>query len=117
MAANYQQGDLVELIDPTKTPTGTLRHPILIVSSNRSNGYEYFYTGVMMTSSDQKDSYSFHCTDEMFENPLRLKNCKLRLYITASFKESEISKKINKMKTQDFKQVLKQLNDLVFSIV
>ncbi len=117
MAARYQQGDLVELIDPTKTPTGTLRHPILIVSSNTSNGYESFYTGVMMTASVQNDRYSFLCTDEMFENPLRKDHCKLRLYITTGFRESDIKSKINKMKPHDLRQVLKQLNELVFSNV
>lgn len=111
----YKQGDLVYLFDPIKIPKGEpLEHPVLIISSNTSNSYENFYTGVMMSSTNYKDRYSFDCTNEMFESPIKL-GSQIRLYITASFKETEIKNFTNRIKPIHLKALLIQIKELIFS--
>lgn len=90
----FNQRDLVTLNDPIKLPDGNeLPHPVLIISSNSSNGYEKHYTGVMMSATKHKDRFSFTCDNLMFESSLEKGNCQLRLYIIIGFNESDIAKK------------------------
>ena len=117
MNPSYKQGDLVYLADPVKLPKGEpLGHPVLIVSSNSANSYEKFYTGLMMSSTIHTDRFSFKCSDLMFENPLRKPNSQIRLYITVSFKESEVVRFSNRMKPIFLKQVLEQFKDLILVV-
>lgn len=116
MATNYPQGDVVFLKKAIILPNGKeLPHPILIVSSNRANEYEDFYTGIMMTSSSITDAFSFKLDDTMFEGKLDKSDCQLRLYIIISFRGCDISTFKNRMNPIFIKLVLKQLNSLVFS--
>ncbi len=112
----YKQGDLVYLFDPIKIPKGEpLPHPVLIISSDKSNSHEKFYTGLMMSSTTHKDRYSFDCTNEMFESPLK-SGSQIRIYITVSFKETEIKNFANRIKRVHLKILLNQVKDLLFSI-
>lgn len=112
----YKQGELVNLIDPIVLPDGkTLPHPVLIVSNNVANSYESYYTGVMMTSTNYKDKFSFEVDDSMFQNPLRKSGSHLRLYLLISFRESSIAgTPINQIKPAHLKHVLHQIRELVF---
>ena len=117
MIATYRQGDLLMLFDPIKIPKGSpLAHPILIISSNRSNNYEDFYTGVMMSSTSHTDRFTFSCEDGMFDSPLVKKNCQLRMYILLSFKAIEVKGLLNRIKPIHLTAVLRQIKELVFSI-
>lgn len=82
----YTQRDLVWLHDPIPLPDGTtLPHPVLIISCSTANSFEKSYTGVMMSATAHRDKFSFPCTDDMFEGPLKA-NSQLRLYIIIGFK-------------------------------
>jgi hypothetical protein len=83
MSANYSQRDVVNV--EAKLPDGKLAvHPFVIISCRTANK-EDFYTGVMMTSNQHTDMFTFPLFDEMFEGKLEKTNCQIRLYILASF--------------------------------
>ena len=113
---NYSQGDVVYLNDPSLLPDLTeLTHPFVIISSDVSNRNEKWYTGLMMTSSAQKDKFTFPCDNIMFESPLKKDNCQIRIYLTTSFPESYISKLYTKMKKQFLKNLIEDFKDLVLN--
>jgi hypothetical protein len=117
MPTQFNQRTLVTLKDPIKLPDGQeLPHPVLIISSNSSNGYENHYTGVMMSATKHKDRFSFPCDNSMFESPLEKDNCQLRLYIIIGFNESDIAKFKNRMKPVHFTGLIEQVKNLVFCI-
>lgn len=108
----YTQRDVV--IVEMELPDGKVeKHPYLIISSNRANSIESYYTAVMMTSSSHKDVFSFHLSNEMFESPLQKQNCQFRLYIIVSFRESRVGRFFNKMNKQDFARVLKEIKEYI----
>lgn len=114
---NYSQGDLVFLKQPNTLPDGqVLKHPILIVSHNTANIAEDFYTGVMMTSSNHKDKFSFQVDNTMFESPIEKEGCQLRLYIIFSFREADIHRLVSRIKKPHLKNLLIQIKETVFVI-
>ena len=66
-----------------------------------------------MTHADQ---FSFKVEDQMFESPLRKKNCQLRLYILVSFHESEILELTTRMNNVHFKNVIQQIKEYVLVV-
>ncbi len=103
------------LKDPVKMPDGQdLPHPVLIISSNRSNRYEHRYTGVMMSATQVKDKFSFICRDEMFESRLQKTNCQFRTYIILGFNETQISRFLNRMKTIHFEALIDEIKENIF---
>jgi hypothetical protein len=113
---NYKQGDIVWLKTESTLPDGkVLKHPFLIISSDRSNSYESFYTGVMLTSSLKKDSFTFECTEAMFEAAIKKEFQQIRMYITASFRDVDIEKLMNRLDSTFIEPILTQINSLVFS--
>lgn len=113
----YIQRDLVYLKNPIKMPTGEdLPHPVLIISSNRANSYENYYTGVMMSATEHVDRFSFPLSDDMFESPLDKSNCCIRTYITLGFREADIKNFKNRMKMPHFKILLEQIKTSIFAV-
>ncbi len=113
----YKQGDLVWLIDPQTMPDGQkLPHPVLIISSNRANGYESYFTGVTMSATAHRDKFTFDCDNSMFEGTLAKDQCQIRLYITISFREADIKSLANRIKTVYLKAILDQMKEHVFCI-
>lgn len=112
----YKQGDIVWLKNPYPVPDGTLlHHPVLIISSDTANGYEKYYTGVMMTTSIHTDKYTFKCHSQYFEGYMKEEHCQIRLYIILSFREDDVKSKMNKLKPAILIEVLKQIRDYVFT--
>jgi hypothetical protein len=116
MSSNkYKQGDLVWLKIENVLPDGkVLKHPYLIISSDMSNSYECFYTGVMLTSNPKKDRFTFECKSEMFEASLNKEFQQLRMYITASFREADISELMNRINSTFIDPILDQIKKSVF---
>jgi len=111
----YSQRDLIYLKEDILLPDGKdLPHPVLIISSNRSNRYENRYTGVMMSATSSKDKFSFQCANEMFESPLPKAGCQFRTYIVLGFNESQIAKFLNRMKAIHFEMLLEEIKETVF---
>lgn len=98
-------------------PTGEdLDHPVLIISSNRANGYENYYTGVMMSATEYKDRFSFPLSNEMFESPLEKPNSCIRGYIIVGFREVDVRSLKNRMIPIHFKILLDQIKASIFCI-
>jgi hypothetical protein len=113
----YKQGDLVWLEHNPPLPDGKdLDHPVLIISNRSSNAMENFYTGVLCTTREQTDLYSFKLTKDMFEGHFKKENCQARMYIFASFRGNQIRKLENNMKKTSFSQLLRQIKDYVLSV-
>lgn len=112
----YKQGDLVTLKIPQTLPDGSvLRHPVLIINSSRL-GYETYYTGVMMTSSAEKDRYSFLCDNDMFTTPLEKNGCQLRLYLIFGFREEDTANLKSQMKKVYYTTVINQIKEYILNI-
>ncbi|NNV57373.1 type II toxin-antitoxin system PemK/MazF family toxin [Limnovirga soli] len=110
----YNQRDVVYLTDPVSSPKGQkITHPVLIISKNKSSGYENHYTGVMLSSTLHKDRYTFSCDDTMFEGSLK-PNSQIRTYLIYSFHESDINMVCNKMKPFHFKLLLEEIKNTIF---
>jgi hypothetical protein len=121
MAAQYRQGHVLYLYDPIPLPDGTFKeHPVLIISSNRANSYESFYTAVMLTHHIENSVFSFELHDMMFDRPLNRSaekpRCFARTYITISFKDSDVKSFNNNMKEPFLKMLLNQIKDSVFVV-
>lgn len=112
----YKQGDLVTLKNPVKLPDGAeLRHPVLIINSNRS-GYEKYYTGVMMTGTPQNDRYSYKCENEMFTTPLGKESCEFRIYLIFGFNEEDISALKSTMKNPHLTSLINAIKVHILNI-
>lgn len=112
----YKQGDIVWLKVENTLPDGKiLKHPFLIISSDMSNSYESFYTGVMISSTSHIDRFTFECKKEMFQGGSVKDFQQIRMYITASFREVDIDKLLNKIETTFIEPILSQIKALVFS--
>lgn len=111
----FSQRDLVTLKEPMPEDQEN-NHPILIISCNSVNSKGDYYTGMMMSTTDYKDRYSFKVTNDMFEGHLRKENCHLRTYIIVSIKEDQVKERINSMLPIHFKNLIKQVFDYVLFV-
>lgn len=93
-----------------------LPHPVLIISSDSSNSYENYYTGVMMSATQHIDRFSFKCENNMFESPLEKTGCQYRLYIIVGFKETDVSTFKNRMKKIFLKLLINQVKENIFFV-
>jgi hypothetical protein len=113
----YKQGDVVWLNDPIPIPDGSqLAHPVIIISSNMSNSYENYYTGLMMSTTPHTDKFTFACSQDMFEGNLNKDHCQIRIYISVSFRETAVRSKMNKMKPIFFKALMENIKNYLFAI-
>jgi hypothetical protein len=115
MPPKYNQRDVVK-VNALLPTGGEAVHPFLIISCNRANSKENYYTGVMMTGSAHTDGSTFEVENNMFERPLQKENCQLRLYILVSFPESKIKEFVSRMKKIHFAQVIQEIKDYVLVV-
>lgn len=116
MPPKYNQRDVVKLTAELPSQGGEARHPFLIISCQRANSKENWYTGVMMSATAHRDGSTFPLENNMFESPLEKENCQLRLYILVSFPESKVEKFMTRMKKIHFKQVIEEIKDYILVI-
>ena len=94
-------------------------HPFIVLSVNEANEYEGTFIGVMITSMDHVDDFSFPLSDEMFEHNLDKKNSHVRMHLLTLCLNEEIrgrqDRSINKMKPQYFKNLMSSIGDLIFN--
>lgn len=110
---------MIRVKEETYLPDGsTAIHPFIIISCNAvtTNEKERFYTGVMMTGSQNIDRFSFPLDVNMFEGHLDKSHCQLRLHILVSFPESKIARLMTRMNKRDFAQVIEQIKDSVLTV-
>ena len=111
----FNQRDLVTLNSPMPEDQAN-NHPILIISCSSVNSKGDYYTGMMMSTTEYRDQFSFTLTNDMFEGHLRKEKCHLRTYIIISIKEDQIKGRINRMGALHFKNLVKQIFEYVFCL-
>lgn len=110
---SYSQRQVV-MVATTMSDGTEKEHPHLILTPAAAVQKEPgVYCGVMMTSNQRKDKYTFETTPEMFESPLPKDHTQIRLHIFASFRDKDIRKLVTVMKKRDFKMVLDEIKDYV----
>lgn len=87
-----------------------LSHPVLLIG-NDNYGYEEYYIGVIMSSTEYKDRYSYHCNDDMFDRPLFESGSCIRQNLIVGLRLDEIKKMVNQMKKPFLREVLKNIAD------
>lgn len=94
-------------------------HPFIVLSVREANEHETTFIAVMITGSEvYKNDFSFPLTDDMFIEKLRKPECHVRMHLLTLCLNEEIQlggKKINQMKSQYFKELMKSIGDLIFN--
>lgn len=112
------QRDVVFIYDDLQTTRGGQQHPYIVLSCEEAINHEDWFTAVMVTDTDNfDDQFSFWLDDAMFTRNWVNPNSQARLHIIGSFKTSHIyGQPVSRMKTVDFRAMLRQINQVVFSI-
>lgn len=83
------QRDIVEV--NFNLPQGSLKHPVIILSNNDAIQLENYFVGVMLTTEDIDDEYTFPIEDFMLNKPLSSKS-QVRLHLIGWFSVDKIIK-------------------------
>lgn len=112
----FKQRDLVSLNVKSPLPNGDPEfHPFLIINTIDVPSYEKSYIGVMLTSSDYINRFSFNCPDTSFEAPLK-PNSHIQMHIVQMIRHDQIKGFVNRMKKEDFEIFLEEFNSLILKI-
>ena len=90
-----EQGEIVEV--SFNLPQGFLPHPVIVLSNNDINTYEQSFIGVMLSSKDYDDEYSYFITNEMVTKKPRNKY-QVRCHLISFFQTKEVLSKHGKIK-------------------
>ena len=91
----FKQRQIVKVKKGLPDENGEIKtHPFLIISCETVNASEpeRVYIGVMMTHNQRTDKFTFKIEPDMLEGQWKEEWCQIRLYIIATFKESQISR-------------------------
>jgi len=111
----FEQRDVYLLPHPINSSEG--EHPFIVLSIKSANDHEDTFIAVMITSSKRyHDDYSFDLWDDMFVNPLNKKNSHVRMHLfNLCLPKEVVGKRLNKMKSKYFNQLMKSIGELVFN--
>jgi len=107
-----EQGEIVEV--NFNLPQGYLPHPVIVLSNNDINEYEQSFIGVMLSSKDYDDEYSYFITDEMLTKKPRDKY-QARCHLISFFQTIEVLSKHGKMKKEYLKKLIKHIFETTFT--
>ena len=109
--------DVVNVIFGSNTKDN---HLVIVLSPEEINSVEEQFVGIMITDSlyyDTENEFSFPLDDSMFMKPLKEKRSKVRLYLISFLKSTSIvNVPINQMKTEAFREMIKELNRKIFGV-
>ncbi|MEW6470082.1 MAG: hypothetical protein AB1458_14240 [Bacteroidota bacterium] len=96
-------------------------HLVIVLSPEEINSEERQFLGMMITDSpyfDRNNDYSFPLDDSMFVHPLKEKGSKARLFLINFLKVETIvsGKRVNEMRIEPFRELIKELNLKVFGV-
>jgi hypothetical protein len=110
------QRDIVEVA--FELPQGRLRHPVIVLSNDDAINLEQFFIGIMMTTEDIDDEYSFPIEDYMLNKPLTAKS-QVRLHLIGWFSVDQVIKTSyynHIIKIDFFRELIRQVNQNTFGI-
>lgn len=114
------QRDIVEV--EFNLPQGRLAHPVIVLSKEEAiEQEEGAFIGVMMTSKDYDDEFSYPLTNDMLTRPFHpgIKHSEVRLHLVGFFLESDVIRNAHdhtQIKTHEFKSLVKYIAALAFHI-
>lgn len=108
-----EQGEIVEV--NFNLPQGFLPHPVIVLSNDDINEYEQSFIGVMLSSKDYKDEYSFFITNEMLVKEPRNKY-QARCHLISFFQTKEVISKHGKIKKAYLKDIIEYIFKITFSV-
>ncbi len=106
------QRSIIEV--PFNLPDGTMPHPLIVLSSNEAIELENSFFGIMLTSQNYDDDFTFEIKKGMTTKPLNVKYCQARLHLISFFNASDIipnSHWNNTLKMPFFKILVKKINE------
>jgi hypothetical protein len=114
------QRDLVEVSFRCPPDGEFLNHPVLVLSNDDINEHEGAFLGMMMTSHNWDDAYSFVVNNEDFVKPLgERKHAEFRLHLVSQFLESDIipnNSPKNSMKKASFMRLIEHFNEITIGL-
>lgn len=111
------QRDIVEV--PFNLPQGVRPHPVIVLSSNEAIQEEGAFVGLMMTTDESRDLYTFRITSDMLSKELDVPFSQARLHLISFFNVKEVvptSKFNNRIKPEYFEQLIRQVNQITFGL-
>ena len=114
MAVN--QRDIVEVQFPL--PGGSLKpHPVIVISNNQINEWEDAFIGVMLSSKDYDDPYTFKIMNAMLTKKPKTKY-QARSHLIRMFDESQITKRgLGSLCIDPFNHLIDHIFDSVMMIL
>jgi len=109
------QRDIVEVQFPL--PGGKVQHhPVVVVSNNDINEYEDAFVGVMLSSQDYDDPFTFKFTETMLTQKPRSKY-QARSHLIQLFDESDVTRKrLGSVKIDAFNRLIDHIYNSVLMI-
>jgi hypothetical protein len=114
------QRDIVEV--EFNLPQGNLKHPVIVLSKQEAIEQEDgSFIGVMMTSKNYDDEFSYPISSDMLTKPLpaNIKHAEVRLHLVSFFQPEHIisnSHYNTQLKVDEFKALVKYITDLTFNV-
>lgn len=92
-------------------------HPAIVISNKLVQEIEGYFVCIMMTSTNHDDVFSFVITDDMVINPMNRKHYEARCHLIQFVPEDAIiiNKHNNQLKINPFKDLIRKINDSIFS--
>lgn len=116
----YSRGEIVE-VKFRLPPDGRLEeHPVVVLSNSEINNYELGFTGVMMSTTNPDDEYSFEITDNMVTVPFNDgKHREIRLHLIGNFINKDVisgTYKRTLLKEDHFRRLVILINEITFGV-
>lgn len=116
----YSRGEIVE-VQFRLPPDGRLEnHPVVILSNSDINESEEGFIGVMMSTTNPDDEYSFVVTDEMLTVPYNdSRHREIRLHLIGSFINKDVinnTRSRTLIKEDPLRRVVISINEITFGM-
>ncbi len=116
----YSRGEIVE-VQFRLPPDGRLEeHPVVVISNSEVNNDEGGFTGVMMSTTDPDDEYSFEVTDNMVTVPFNDgRHREIRLHLIGNFIDKDVIPGTHKrtlLKDDHFRRLIILINEITFGM-
>lgn len=113
-----RQRDIVEV--PFNMPEGgVLNHPVIVLSQDDVIVDESAFIGVMLSSQNYNDLYSFEITQDMLSKKPNKDHCEARLHLVSLFSYNDVINNTfhNQIKSVYFRGLIEQIFEVAFGQV
>lgn len=116
----YSRGEIVT-VEFRLPPDGRFEeHPVIVLSNSEINDYEEGFIGVMMSTTNPDDEYSFEIRDDMVTVPFNdNRHREIRLHLIGNFINKDVrngTHKRNLLKEDHFRRLIVLINEITFGM-